>query len=84
MSIVREEILAWLADRVPPKRIQHILGVEQMATELARHHQLDDRVAAQAGLMHDLAKYYQPKLLLEMAKMQKMLFFSRLLLQFLI
>ena len=67
MSIVREEILAWLADRVPPKRIQHILGVEQMATELARHHQLDDRVAAQAGLMHDLAKYYQPKLLLEMA-----------------
>ncbi len=67
MSIVREEILAWLADRVPPKRIEHILGVEEMAQSLARHHQLDELVAAQAGLMHDLAKYYKPQLLLEMA-----------------
>jgi predicted HD superfamily hydrolase involved in NAD metabolism len=68
MSILREQILAWLADRVPAKRIQHILGVEQMATELALHHKLDVQKAAQAGLMHDLAKYYKPQLLLQMAE----------------
>ncbi len=68
MSILREQILAWLADRVPAKRIQHILGVEQMARELALHHQLDVEKAAQAGLMHDLAKYFKPQLLLQMAE----------------
>jgi predicted HD superfamily hydrolase involved in NAD metabolism len=68
MSILREQILAWLADRVPAKRVQHILGVEQMARELALHHQLDVEKAAQAGLMHDLAKYFKPQLLLQMAK----------------
>jgi predicted HD superfamily hydrolase involved in NAD metabolism len=68
MSILREQILAWLADRVPAKRVQHILGVEQMARELALHHQLDVEKAAQAGLMHDLAKYFKPQLLLQMAE----------------
>jgi predicted HD superfamily hydrolase involved in NAD metabolism len=67
MSISRKKILTWLADRVPAKRIQHILGVEQMAKELALHHQLDVEKAAQAGLMHDLAKYFKPQTLLEMA-----------------
>jgi predicted HD superfamily hydrolase involved in NAD metabolism len=73
MSILREQILAWLADRVPAKRIQHILGVEQMARELALHHQLDVEKAAQAGLMHDLAKYFKPQLLLQMAKAEGLL-----------
>jgi predicted HD superfamily hydrolase involved in NAD metabolism len=68
MSILREQILAWLANRVPAKRVQHILGVEQMARELALHHQLDVEKAAQAGLMHDLAKYFKPQLLLQMAE----------------
>lgn len=68
MSILRSEILTWLADRVPAKRIEHILGVEQMARALALHHQLDVEIAAQAGLMHDLAKYYKPQLLLQMAE----------------
>jgi predicted HD superfamily hydrolase involved in NAD metabolism len=65
---VREQILAWLADNVPAKRIQHILGVEEMAIELARHYHLDVDKAAQAGLMHDLAKYFKPSRLLEMAQ----------------
>ena len=73
MSILREKVLAWLADRVPAKRIEHILGVEQMATELALHHQLDAQIAAQAGLMHDLAKYFKPQLLLEMAEAEGLL-----------
>jgi predicted HD superfamily hydrolase involved in NAD metabolism len=68
MSIVRAEILDWLTDNVPPKRIQHILGVEQMAIELAHHYQLDSDIAAQSGLMHDLAKYFKPERLLQMAR----------------
>ncbi len=67
---MRAKILAWLNDNVPPKRIQHILGVEQMATELATHYQLDPQTAAQAGLMHDLAKYFKPQRLLEMAQIE--------------
>jgi predicted HD superfamily hydrolase involved in NAD metabolism len=39
-----------------------------MATELARHYQLDPQIAAQAGLMHDLAKYFKPQRLLQMAQ----------------
>ncbi len=65
---MREKVLAWLSENVPPKRIQHILGVEQMAIELAGHYQLDPHTAAQAGLMHDLAKYFKPQRLLELAR----------------
>ena len=65
---MRAKVLAWLNDNVPPKRIQHILGVEQMAIELAGHYQLDIDKAAQSGLMHDLAKYFKPQRLLELAR----------------
>lgn len=65
---MREQILVWLADNVPAKRIQHILGVEEMATALATHYHLDPNKAAQAGLMHDLAKYFKPQRLLEIAQ----------------
>jgi predicted HD superfamily hydrolase involved in NAD metabolism len=70
---VREQVLAWLSENVPPKRIQHILGVEQMAIELAGHYQLDTNTAAQAGLMHDLAKYFKPQRLLELAQAEGLL-----------
>jgi predicted HD superfamily hydrolase involved in NAD metabolism len=65
---MRQQVLAWLADNVPASRLQHILGVEQMAIALARHYHLDEEKAAQAGLMHDLAKYFKPKKLLQMAQ----------------
>jgi predicted HD superfamily hydrolase involved in NAD metabolism len=65
---VRAKILTWLNENVPPKRIQHILGVEQMAIELATHYQLNSDIAAQAGLMHDLAKYFKPQRLLALAR----------------
>ncbi|MBD1900966.1 bis(5'-nucleosyl)-tetraphosphatase (symmetrical) YqeK [Trichocoleus sp. DQ-A3] len=65
---MREQVLAWLADRVPAARIKHILGVEQMSIELALHYQLDEKKAGTAGLMHDLAKYFKPSLLLQMAR----------------
>ncbi len=67
-TIDREQVLTWLADNVPPQRIKHILGVEQMAIDLATHYQIDRQKAAIAGLMHDLAKYFKPQKLLEMAQ----------------
>lgn len=67
-GVSRERILAWLSEHVPKTRLQHILGVEQTAIELAHHHQLDVERAAQAGLMHDLAKCFKPQRLLEMAQ----------------
>ncbi|MBW4622146.1 MAG: bis(5'-nucleosyl)-tetraphosphatase (symmetrical) YqeK [Cyanosarcina radialis HA8281-LM2] len=65
---MRQQVLAWLADNVPASRLQHILGVEQMAIALARHYHLDEEKAARAGLMHDLAKYFKPQKLLQMAQ----------------
>ncbi|NET38297.1 MAG: HD domain-containing protein [Cyanothece sp. SIO1E1] len=65
---MRESILEWLVKNVPETRIRHILRVEQMAIELAQAHQLDLDRAAQAGLMHDLAKYFKPERLLVMAQ----------------
>jgi predicted HD superfamily hydrolase involved in NAD metabolism len=65
---LRHHILHWLSNNVPESRLQHVLRVEQMAIALARDHHLDTDKAAQAGLMHDLAKYFKPQLLLEMAR----------------
>lgn len=64
---MRDRVLAWLEKNVPPSRIEHILGVEQMSQELAAHYQLDGVKAAGAGLLHDLAKHFPPKQLLQMA-----------------
>ncbi|MDX2239941.1 MAG: bis(5'-nucleosyl)-tetraphosphatase (symmetrical) YqeK [Leptolyngbyaceae cyanobacterium bins.302] len=63
----RPRVLTWLEANVPPKRLHHILRVEEMAVALANHHRLDVSRAAQAGLMHDLAKCFKPKHLLQLA-----------------
>ncbi len=68
LAPARENVLAWLSDRVPAARITHILGVEQTAGDLARHYGLDEAKARSAGLLHDLAKYFKPQLLLQMAQ----------------
>lgn len=68
LNVERDRVLAWLADNVPQSRIDHILRVEQMAIALAQHHQVDTAKAAQASLMHDLAKYFKPQKLLAMAQ----------------
>lgn len=67
-AIMRQKVLAWLAENVPPARVDHILRVEQMAVNLAQHHKQDTEKASKAGLMHDLAKCFPPQKLLEMAK----------------
>lgn len=66
--MIRDRVLTWLASNVPTSRLQHILGVEQMSIELARHYHLDVESAARSGLMHDLAKYFKPDQLLQMAR----------------
>ncbi|MBR8834818.1 MAG: bis(5'-nucleosyl)-tetraphosphatase (symmetrical) YqeK [Stigonema ocellatum SAG 48.90 = DSM 106950] len=64
---MREQVIAWLAENVPPPRVNHILRVEQMAMDLAVNYNLDQEKASIAGLMHDLAKYFKPQQLLKMA-----------------
>lgn len=71
-AINRKHVLTWLAKNVPESRINHILRVEEMAVKLARHYQLDVEKAAIAGLMHDLAKYFKPQKLLEMAQAENL------------
>ncbi|PSM47275.1 phosphohydrolase [Chroococcidiopsis sp. CCALA 051] len=68
MTVKRERVLSWLSEHVPRSRIDHILRVEQMAVELAEHHRQNVEKAAMSGLMHDLAKYFKPAQLLEMAR----------------
>lgn len=64
---MRDRVIAWLKQNVSDHRLQHILGVEATCITLARCHQLDERQAAWAGLMHDLAKFFPPKKLLKIA-----------------
>lgn len=71
-SVDREAVLTWLASNVPKARIQHILRVETYAAELALQHGLDAAQSAQAGLLHDLAKYFSPLRLLEMAQAEQL------------
>lgn len=69
---MRDRVLVWLGNNVPESRLNHILRVEQMALELAEHYKLDVEKAASAGLMHDLAKYFKPQKLLEMARSERL------------
>jgi predicted HD superfamily hydrolase involved in NAD metabolism len=64
----RDRIIDWLQKHVPEKRLQHVIRVEAMSVELAQIHGLNEYKAAQAGLMHDLAKYFKPNRLIEMAQ----------------
>ncbi|MDY6902405.1 MAG: bis(5'-nucleosyl)-tetraphosphatase (symmetrical) YqeK [Cyanobacteriota bacterium] len=65
---MREQVLTYLSQNVPPERVNHILRVEQTAADLAAVHNLDKQKAAAAGLMHDLAKCFKPQRLLHMAR----------------
>ena len=64
---MRDRVINWLRHNVSTHRLQHILGVEATCIDLACCHQLDKQQAAQAGLMHDLAKFFSPKKLLKIA-----------------
>lgn len=68
MNLDREQVITWLRAEVSTHRLEHILGVERMAAELATLHNVDPEKAAQAGLLHDLAKFFPPQKLLALAK----------------
>lgn len=70
---MREQILTYLSHNVPPERVNHILRVEQTATDLATVYNLDQQKAATAGLMHDLAKCFKPQKLLHMAREEQLI-----------
>ena len=63
----RHRVISWLEKNVSEHRLQHILGVEQTCIALARCHRVNEQQAAQAGLMHDLAKFFSPRKLLQLA-----------------
>ncbi|MGF1541358.1 MAG: bis(5'-nucleosyl)-tetraphosphatase (symmetrical) YqeK [Pleurocapsa sp.] len=65
---MRDRVLTWLEKNVSPQRIRHIVGVEETSIKLAHYHQVDVDKAAQAALMHDLAKFFPAKKLLTMAE----------------
>lgn len=64
----RQQVLDWLAEHVPKPRLSHILRVEATAIELADVHHLSVAQAAEAGLLHDVAKSFDPLRLLEIAQ----------------
>ncbi|ACB00469.1 MULTISPECIES: bis(5'-nucleosyl)-tetraphosphatase (symmetrical) YqeK [Cyanophyceae] len=68
MTLDRGQVISWLQDNVSRDRLEHILGVEQMAQALAQRHGTDPDQAAQAGLLHDLAKFFPPPKLLQIAR----------------
>lgn len=65
---MRDQVLTWLSNNVCEHRLQHILGVEQMCIQLAHQYGVDPQQAGKAGLMHDLAKFFPPTMLLQMAQ----------------
>lgn len=64
----RDEIIAYLKANLKPKRVQHCLGVEKAAAELAARYGADPNKAALAGLVHDCAKSMDVALMMEYAR----------------
>jgi predicted HD superfamily hydrolase involved in NAD metabolism len=63
----REEIIAYLKANLKPRRVEHSLGVEKAARELALRYGADPEKAALAGLVHDCAKSLKPEIMLQYA-----------------
>lgn len=67
----REKVIFWLEQNVSSHRINHILGVEATCIQLAKCHHLAPKKAAKAGLLHDLAKFFPPEKLFQIAQKAK-------------
>lgn len=55
------EIHEYLSAKLSEKRLQHVLGVQEMAVDLARVHKADMWHASLAALLHDSAKWMRPE-----------------------
>lgn len=60
-----DEIKIWLKDNLNEERYFHTLGVADCAKELAEKYKLNCEKAYLAGLLHDCAKCYDNKALIE-------------------
>lgn len=56
LGMGREELLAKLSLKVSPRRLSHMIGVEETAKQLAAQYGCDISKAGLAGLLHDYAK----------------------------
>lgn len=63
----RDEMLKCLKARLKPKRVEHSLGVEKTARELALRFGCNADKAALAGLLHDCGKNLPPDVMLRYA-----------------
>ncbi len=57
------EIQAYLADKLSPKRLQHVLSVQEMTVALAAAHGADRWHASLAAFLHDSAKWMSAEML---------------------
>lgn len=62
------EIQQYLSDKLSPKRLQHVLAVQEMAVDLAYVHKADAWQASLAALLHDSAKWMNAKALYNAAR----------------
>lgn len=58
INLSREELLEKMAGLMKPKRLKHVIGVEQTAVHLAELYNEDPVKAGLAGLVHDYAKEF--------------------------
>lgn len=65
---LKADILAWIKGRLKPKRLEHTLGVEEMAVSLAKRWGADEKEASLAALLHDNAKYVNDKEMLALCE----------------
>ena len=64
----QKEILKWLKENLTEERYLHSLGTAECAKELAKQFGEDEEKAYIAGLLHDCAKCFDNKKLLEIIK----------------
>ena len=55
------KIQEYLADKLNPKRLQHVLSVQEMAVDLAAVHKVNVWHTSLAALLHDSAKWMNAK-----------------------
>ena len=68
IKVDKEKILDWLKANLNEERYSHSLGTAMCASELAKFYGVDSEKAYIAGLLHDTAKCFETKKLLELIK----------------
>lgn len=63
----RDQIVAYLKNRLSEPRFKHCLGVESVSLKLAARFGVDPEQVSYAALLHDLCREYQPDSLLKLA-----------------